>query len=313
MNRTVLVIIFLLLSIIKLLSRLVTDTPAVLKRRNATNVSFYSKDNINDDKFVNPTLLVPGAAKLYVPPYELPTDIGWVRRQGIFQASTVHYLRDVKNITDRAAKGSCGKALDVFAWMMDEVNARPDSFLIVMYGQLLHLSREGDFVNNATGRFFDDDIDTMVSAKTFAHVASLEGELFRKFGWTIRAFVSRDKKYLIFAQMVSSCGHAIGYQPAKASATEPGVEIYIVATIPDNYGGVNVSIVKDLWQGTIFHDFQVFPVQRKTLNSTGTSYPIHLQLPNRVDLILECLYGNWKVYSSNHAGGAKNCTKRKYA
>lgn len=240
--------------------------------------------------------------------FELPTDIDWVRTLRPFGANRVDYmLRDTNNITKRGKQGGCSGSLDVLAWLMSEVNAVKNSCLMIAYGELIHLYREGDFVDNTTGRYFDDDIDTFVSLETLAHIAPLEPELFRRFGWTIRFFITSDQ-FAVFAQLVSSCGHIINRRPGKARSSHPTIELYPIVTIPNDEGKEN--IVKDLWAGSLFPESMIFPTKDKNLISKGSSHSLQLQVPNQPLRLLECVYGNWKVPSGAHARGRLNCINK---
>lgn len=71
----------------------------------------------------------------------------------------VSYLRNTKDIKARGLQGSCTNAVDVLGWIMDEVN-KENMTMMIAYGELIHLYREGDFVKKGTGRYIDDDFDT---------------------------------------------------------------------------------------------------------------------------------------------------------
>jgi len=68
-------------------------------------------------------------------------------------------------------------------------------------------------------------------------------------------------------------------------------------------------IVKDLWQGNSFSESLLFPRKRFDFVTAGLDHntPIPLQLPHRELQIMECLYGDWTVPSSNHSGMAVAC------
>lgn len=196
--------------------------------------------------------------------------------------------------------------MDVLAFLVDAVNNQPNGYLSIAYGGLLHVHREGHLVNNTTRRLYDDDIDLYVSVETMAFISTLEGELFANFGWTVRGFVSRDGRFVIFAQVVATCGHVITTKPGKSRSNEPGIEMYGVITIPLPENGPNM--VKDLWQGNLYSESIIFP-RKKLALSLGRSQTLTLQLPNQPFSVLECLYGNWREKSSKHAGGRINCSK----
>jgi len=45
-------------------------------------------------------------------------------------------------------------------------------------------------------------------------IVDLEEELFSRFGWTIRVYVSKDK-YVVYMQIMSVCGHKPIPKPGK--------------------------------------------------------------------------------------------------
>ena len=110
----------------------------------------------------------------------------------------VAYLRSDISIQERREQGSCTDTLDVLAYSMNILmneEKEDNHILMVAYGDLIHIHREGDFLNHTTGKFFDDDIDMFVSYKTLVRLGTLEPELFRKFGWFMRYFVSSFKTW----------------------------------------------------------------------------------------------------------------------
>lgn len=237
--------------------------------------------------------------------FELPfdPDLDWVRRLPKFWSNQVHYIRDAKNITSRGKGSNCTGTLEVLSWLMNAVNAQTKGCLIMAYGSLIHLFREGDLFSNTTG-YYDDDFDTFTSAETMAYIFSLESELFHNFGWSIRFFVSKDSRYVIFAQMFASCGHSMSNKPSKVRSGQPAIELYVIVTV--NVEGKS-SIVRDLWQGNTFPEFFIFPLQRWALASAGASNVVQLQLPSQPISFLDCLYGDWTKPSSKHAGGGHKC------
>jgi len=175
---------------------------------------------------------------------------------------------------------------------------------ILAYGGLIHVHRETDLVR-ANGAFIDDDIDTWASPATLVYMATLELELFYKFGWTIRHFLHDGK--VVFVQIIASCGHTVSTAWGKAKSSQPGIEIYPLYTIPRRGNETPYNVVRDLWQGTTFYEPMMFPVREMTLVSAGAREPLRLQLPNNVMKVMECLYGNWRVPSGAHAGARSKC------
>ena len=141
----------------------------------------------------------------------LPPDTEFAYTVQPLASNYVHYLRGDDIIRERGEHGACTDSLDVLAWIMDAVNEDINSTIMVAYGELIHLKREGDFVN-ATGKYFDDDIDMLISLDTLVHVAKLEPDLFDKFGWSMRLCISRDNNnYVVLSQLVASCGHEVDH------------------------------------------------------------------------------------------------------
>merc|ERR1712029_937379 len=105
---------------------------------------------------------------------------------------------------------------------------------MLTYGELIHFYREKEFVNEA-GKYIDDDIDTFASPETVWHIARLENQLFKLYGWTMRAFVHNalnrknnalSRKYVVLMQVMASCGHDPIEKVSKVHAAQPSIEIY---------------------------------------------------------------------------------------
>ena len=227
-----------------------------------------------------------------------PDNSEWVRTWNFEKRveSTVSYLRTEADITKRGRKADgCSPLLEVLHWLTSEMKERNDT-LMMAYGNLIHIHREKDLVNNATGKLYDDDIDMWLPLHTFAHMASVvEPELFRLFGWTMRVFVSKGDKYVILGQLLSSCGHKVSSKAGKAYSTEPAIELYPIASYADDEQN---ATLKDLWSGYQFQQSMMFPGQRISFKTTGFSRPLQLQLPSKPLSVLRCLYGKWEVPSS---------------
>mmetsp|Transcript_2912 Transcript_2912/g.4447 ORF Transcript_2912/g.4447 Transcript_2912/m.4447 type:complete len:345 (+) Transcript_2912:196-1230(+) len=219
-----------------------------------------------------------------------------------FPGGQVRYLRNKHEFMARGQLLTCKPVLDVFAWLMDEVNARNHT-LMLAYGDLIHFHREKDFMNKTTGKYFDeDDLDLWASLETVSHVEQLEPALFRRFGWTMRAFVNGDN-YIQFLQMMSTCGHTPINEASKVQSNQPSIEIYPIAVIPIN----GSLIARDLWQLSDFPESMIYPRRHISFNSTGASRTLHLQLPNKDLEIMACLYGNWTKPSTDHARMVNKC------
>lgn len=275
-----------------------------LRPENAMKIEEHSVSPID-----NPTLLSQNTPKLWIVSsanevrFELPTDIEWIRKWPGMRSFNSFYLRDAKEIEERGKQGSCTGVLDVLDWLMSEVNDTNNGCLMIAYGELIHMHREKDFVNNM-GQFLDDDIDTWVSLETVARIASLEPELFRRFGWTVRAAVVRGQ-FVTLAQIVASCGLNLTTRTGKIISSQPAIEMYPIVTIPDQEKERN--IVKDLWQGNLFPESMMFPRKNVTFISAGTHHPLQLQLPNQPEPVMECLYGNWRLPSGRHSLAFSSC------
>jgi len=257
----------------------------------------------------NPTRLSPNMAKLWFASnadeqkYEVPTDIEWIMKYRARSANGgVKYLTNRTWIQTRGEQGNCAGALQVFNWIMKQV-IENNGCLMLAYGELIHIHREKDFVNKR-GEFIDDDIDLWASPGTVAHVATLERQLNSKFGWTMRCFIHDGKVVLV--QIVATCGHT-SFNRGKSKSSQPGIEVYPMFTIPRQGNETEYDVVKDIWQSNQFQEPLMFPVKEMTLKSRGMKEPLDLQIPNLPLHLMECMYGNWKVPSSEHAGSKKVC------
>lgn len=207
----------------------------------------------------------------------------------------VSYLRSDEKILERGALGYCGTSLEVLSWLSKTVNEH-NTLLMIAYGELIHLNREKDLVDNTTKKYFDDDIDTFGSPSTIFLIARLEEELFLLFGWTARMFVNGDG-YVIFMQMMATCQHQPQRKATKVKADKPAIEIYPLSLVVNSAGDY---MYKDLWQNIQFEDIVMYPPACLNLDSAGTAYPLRLQVPRESNAVLTCLYGNWRVPSSKH-------------
>lgn len=316
-NLTLIIWSFALLLFVSF-SAVPEDAEFTHERKNETIASSTSNGN-RSNSILNPTLLSDDSPMQFLSNtnatsldpvlqnqvFKLP-DLDWVKRNNAYaSAKLVVYPRDKNDIIEQGSRGNCTASLDVLAWLLDAVNKEDNSVFMVAYGGLIHLHREGGFVNNATGKWWDDDLDTFVSLDTMIHIAALEKHLFYNFGWTIRYFVSKDKKsYINFAQVFAVCGHTMEWMPNKVRSSQPPIELYPIVTVP---GVGNENTVKDLWTNSKFPESMIFPQKHMTVHSASTAKPLHLQVPHQSIRMLECLYGNWKVPSGEHVRPSPNC------
>ncbi|KAL7546949.1 hypothetical protein ACHAWF_010273 [Thalassiosira exigua] len=211
------------------------------------------------------------------------------------------YVRRTQTIEARGRRGGCAPVLEVFEWLSREVD-RNAGRLMLAYGSLIHLHREGDLVNKTTGKLLDDDIDLWVSLDTLVLIASsLEPDLFRKFGWSMRFMISDSTfgTHVGLGQLISCCGHTVAEGPNKYKTLgkEPAMETYPIVSMKE--GGRDV--VKDLWTGILFPKSMVLPGKGTVLNSAGFPRPLPMRIPNGCHDLLRCLYGSWEVPSNVHA------------
>lgn len=216
-----------------------------------------------------------------------------------FSGGYVKYARADGEILSRKSASNCSTSLQVLEWVTNEVQLRKGA-LVVAYGSLLHVFRERHFIDNH-GTYHDDDIDMWASAATARFVLQLEPELFRLFGWTMRSFISAEG-YVIFLQMMPSCGHEPVAAPSKVESAEPAIELYLLSVVQKN----GVSVAKDLWNGSNFSKSMIYPTTTVKLPLTG-GYSFELQVPGRSLDLLDCMYGNWSAPSSLHAELNKFC------
>ena len=191
------------------------------------------------------------------------------------------YLRTEKHILARGKLGNCTPTVDVLAWLMDEVNAN-NGTLILIGGSLIFINRGQDLLKS--GKHMDDDIDLWASLETVVLVGRLEPELFRRFGWTARAFVNQDR-YVVFMQLIATCGHSLA-GPGKAKSHQPPIELYPHVIVPFE----GVRHVKDLWENVHYPEAMVCPPQLINFNSSGVPHPIKLQVPHETLKYLSCVW-----------------------
>lgn len=212
----------------------------------------------------------------------------------------VGYLRDTHDIVKRADQKNCTPALEVLAWLMDEMQSKK-LLLVLAYGELIHFHRERDFVESTTGRYLDDDIDLWAYPDAVMDVIRRESDMFKSFGWTARVFVLGE--YIVFLQLTAVCGHTPKGEIAKAESQEPGIELYPLSRFHFN----GTSFLKDLWQDARFPETMISPPVLSSLVSSAFSGMLRVQLPNKASEVMTCIYGDWTGFSSKHAAGGERC------
>lgn len=258
---------------------------------------------------INHTIAVASATYKF----PMPTDMDIMEQWSRWQSTGAVYIRDQEEIIARSRSivddGGCVSAIEVLAWLMDEVNAR-NGTLILAYGGLIHLYREKDLLDPKTGKYYDDDFDLWSSLDTFAIIGSLEKMFFENFGWSIRFMANGD--YIAFIQVFATCGHHYGTRYKSESDGHAGIEIYPLPITPMvardkgvQSGGEKANCV---WNGYQFLASMVYPTKRVDLKSVGSSQTLHLQVPNDPFGVLMCIYGNWEVPSTEHATVETDCT-----
>lgn len=221
------------------------------------------------------------------------------------RATHVTYLREYQDILDRGSSGEeCARMPQVLQWILQQLDESQEKYpLLIAYGEMIHLFREGDFIHD-DGSYIDDDLDTWAIPETVVFLANLEDVLFEKFGWTMRLF-SPNTDVVNFVQIMESCGHQPRNAVTKVTDTkEPAIELYpLVPAKGDD------SVLVDSWQGTRFAKDLVLPAQDYEFESKALDKkPITVKLAQKYDKILKCLYGDWTVPSSKHADHGVLCT-----
>merc|ERR1712151_741875 len=87
----------------------------------------------------------------------IPIDYDYLLKWGAvneFRASEsgyASYFRGIRAIVKRGKDGKCSSALDVLSWFMNKVEENK-SIAMITYGNLIHLYREKNFINQTTGK-----------------------------------------------------------------------------------------------------------------------------------------------------------------
>ena len=207
------------------------------------------------------------------------------------------YLRKHPDIIAHGKQGSCSPALEVLEWIEEVVNGNIGTF-IVAYGALIHIKREKDFVHPNIGKFVDDSIDVLATMGTISLVGTLEPQLFKQFGWTIRVRVNPEG-YVVMMEMMVSCGHMPRKKAGPIRGDQPAIELYPVGRSIISPGGNPAA--KDIWEDDSFEETMLFPPQHICFKSTASPHSLQLQIPNKPFDFLECMYGNWRVPLRKHS------------
>jgi len=208
---------------------------------------------------------------------------------------------------------NCSHSLQVLEWISSEA-IKLNVDVMMAYGGLIHLFREGGLVRE-NGRLFDDDIDLWLTEEALQALLDLEPSMFATFGWSIRCVVGKQSgkitvKEIVFAQVFPACRHRVTSKVGKLGRGTPGttgIELYPLAPWKNN-------TYVDKWLGTIMSSALVLPAQALSgtlfgkSSSRNTAVPsVTLQVPRNATKVLTCLYGNWSVYSKEHASQHKKC------
>jgi len=200
---------------------------------------------------------------------------------------------------------TCPSSVDVYSWLMEKVNCFGEKHaLMVAYGELIHLLRDRALLH-PDGSYIDDDFDTWVSVATFQMILSLEPYLWNR-GWSIRVSYSCDNS-AIFAQIVPVCGHEYEAEMGKVKDGEyPAIELYVMKKVWSKDKG---WVLRDVFGGNSFPMSWLLPVRPYPFEviTPESSTTLNLQLPAQPEKILDCLYGNWHVFSSKHSRLSLEC------
>jgi hypothetical protein len=212
---------------------------------------------------------------------------------------SVQYARNKNSIMKQK---NCTNSMDVLAWITNEANSRNKS-LIMTYGALIHIFREKDFFG--TESYLDDDIDMLATPETIEFLLDLEPVLWHSFGWSSRCFLQCDE--IIFVQIFPACNHNFQLRVSKITSgtsglfkkREPALELYPLLLARDEF-------LEDYWNGISYSERLIFPSEHLKFDasfepSSAVKVPMELQIPREALAVLNCVYGNWKVFSSQHA------------
>jgi hypothetical protein len=212
----------------------------------------------------------------------------------------IDYFRSESEWIEKQQETSCSPTVDVYAWLVDKVNCFGEGYsLITAYGELIHLLRDKALLH-PNGTYIDDDFDTWITRPTLQMILNLEPYLWSNFGWSIRLFYSCDKS-VVFAQLMPVCGHKYQKQMSKVNAQYPAIELYILQKVYRNGEGWRL---RDNWGGNSFPLSWLVPARNYQY---GT---MNLQIPAQSEKILDCLYGNWHVFSKGHSRISLECKNR---
>jgi len=200
----------------------------------------------------------------------------------------------------------CRPSLEVLSWLMNQVIC-DNGTMMMAYGELIHMFREKALARD-DGTYFDDDFDTWATPATAQKILRLEPILLREFGWSMRVFYNCHGVAL-FVQILPVCGHTYVLKASKAVAAFPAIELYILQESEGEQG----AVLRDNWQGTKFPPSWIQPGQLVSFETPGYNGILELQVPADTHSVLKCLYGDWTVYSKQHAPKGHECNASSFA
>ena len=220
----------------------------------------------------------------------------WKGYQSFRRGGVVKYVRADAEIEAVSRSRQCSRVSTVLAWLMKCAEKRKES-LMLAYGVLLHYHRENTIWNSSNGDYLDDDVDLWASPDAVKQIIKHEHKIFTMFGWTMRVYLKYE--YVVFIQVVCSCGHKPEARVSKVIADEPAIEIYPLVRDPTSVG----KIALDTWQGNKIDISFLLPTHDGVLNG------LSIKIPKRSLKILDCLYGEWRTPSPEHDSGLSVCVK----
>jgi len=237
--------------------------------------------------------------------------------QPFFGCGAEYFRSNLEWKQKKQQRTTCSSTLEVLSWLMDQVNSR-NLTMMIAYGELIHLLREKALIRS-DGTYYDDDFDTWVTPSSLETILKLEPDLWNNFGWSIRVFLrcsdgtkvklGRHKTNIaIFAQILPVCGHKYHNNEMMAMekpvAKYPAIEMYVLQSI----GHEQEGILRENWQGDFFSENWLLPAKPFPFDMPGFNKTLNLQIPAQSEKLLDCMYGNWHVYSTEHHDKGENCT-----
>jgi len=217
----------------------------------------------------------------------------WKGYPSFRRGGVVKYVRTDDEIETMSRRRQCSRMLTVLTWLIQNAEERTESMMLA-YGSLLHYHRENTIWNSSNAEYLDDDFDLWASPGAVKQIIKHEQQIFNMFGWTMRVYLKHE--YIVFIQIVCSCGHTPASRVSKAIADEPAIEIYPLVQDP-----AVEKIALDTWQGNKIDVSFLLPTHHAVLNG------LRIKIPKRSVKILACLYGDWRTPSSEHDSGLHVC------